>query len=523
MSQATMPRRKVVIVGGGTAGWLAACYLAKKLGTEATGGLDITLVESPDIGIIGVGEGTFPTIRQTLKVIGLDEATFLRECHATFKQGIRFDNWERADSHYFHPFDLPYRNREELDLVPYWLLQDSRTRPPFAQALTFQKYLADLKRAPKRRFEGGFEGPLNYAYHFDAVRFAALLAKHGQSLGVRHLTGTLNSVTLADDGSVAGITTAEQGELTADFYIDCTGFRSELIGKALKTPFKSVQHILFNDRAVACQIPYDAADTPIASYTISTAHEAGWTWDIGLNSRRGVGYVYSSAHSSDDRAEEILRAHVGQDITPRRLQFATGYRTQHWVKNCLCIGLSGGFLEPLESTGIVLIESAISKFTEFFPHDGPADASSKMFNDLITTRYETIIGFIKLHYCLSKRPEPYWRENADAATIPERLQDLLTRWAYRPPSRFDFIVDNESFAYFSYQYILYGMNYATDFAAARGSHAHVKQAENLFGLIRHLGEQAAAELPDHRDLIDDIYANGFTVPQASRLMTAGRS
>lgn len=523
MSQSS-PRRRVLIAGGGTAGWLAACHLAKKLGTHKTGGLDITLIESPEIGIIGVGEGTFPTIRQTLKVIGLDEATFLRECHATFKQGIRFDDWERAGTHYFHPFDLPYRNREELDLVPYWLLMDADTRPPFAQALTFQKYLADLKKAPKRRFEGGFEGPLNYAYHFDAVRFAALLSKHGQSLGVRHLTGTIDHVTLDDDGAIGSVHSPEHGELMADFYIDCTGFRSELIGKALGVPFKSVQDVLFNDRAVACQIPYDAPDTPIASYTISTAHEAGWTWDIGLNSRRGIGYVYSSAHSSDERAEEILRGYIGRDdISPRRLRFETGYRTQHWVKNCLCVGLAGGFLEPLESTGIVLIESAISKFAEFFPHDGPVDVSAKMFNDLITTRYETIISFIKLHYCLSKRPQPYWRDNADPATIPERLKDLLARWAHRPPSRFDFIVDTESFAYFSYQYILYGMNFATDFEAARSSHAHVKQADNLFKLIKHLGLQAASDLPDHRALIDDIYANGFTVPQASRLMATARS
>jgi len=288
MSQSS-PRCRVLIAGGGTAGWLAACYLAKKLGTMQADGLDITLIESPDIGIIDVGEGTFPTIRQTLKVIGLDEATFLRECHATFKQGIRFDDWERSGTHYFHPFDLPYRNREELDLVPYWLLMDANTRPPFAQALTFQNFLADLKKAPKRRFEGGLEGLIYYAYHFDAVRFAALLSKHAQSLGVRHLTGTIDHVTLGDEGAIGSVHSPEHGELTADFHIDCTGFRSELIGRALGVPFKSVQEVLFNDRAVACQIPYDVPDTPIASYTISTAHGAGWTWDIGLTSRRGIG------------------------------------------------------------------------------------------------------------------------------------------------------------------------------------------------------------------------------------------
>lgn len=514
------PRQKVLIVGGGTAGWMSAAYLARKFGTAKTGGLDITLVEAPEIGIIGVGEGTFPTIRETLATIGLDEATFLRECHGTFKQGIRFDDWETVGTHYFHPFDVPYRNQENLDLVPYWLLQDPSKRADFASAVSFQKHLADLGRAPKRPYEGGFTGPLNYAYHFDAVRFAALLSKHAQSMGVRHLTGTISGARMTEDGSIAAVVTPEHGELSADFFIDCTGFRSELIGKALGVPFKSVQDILFNDRAVACQLPYDAPDTPIPSYTISTAHEAGWTWDIGLNSRRGIGYVYSSAHSSDDRAEEILRRYVGEkEITPRRISFETGYRTQHWVKNCLCVGLSGGFLEPLESTGIVLIESAISKFAEFFPHCGPVDASAKMFNDLITTRYETIVGFIKLHYCLSKRQEAYWRDNTDPVTIPERLKDLLGRWQHRPPSRFDFILDNESFAYFSYQYILYGLNYATDFDGARKSHCNVAQAENMFGLIKNMGQRAAADLPDHRALIEQIYTYGFRPPAQDHFMS----
>ncbi len=168
-------------------------------------------------------------------------------------------------------------------------------------------------------------------------------------------------------------------------------------------PFRSFRHMLFGDRAVAVQVPYDRPDAPIPSYTISTAHEAGWTWDIGLNNRRGVGYVYSSNHSSDERAEEILRGYVGHDdYEIRRIRFEAGYRERHWVRNCLCVGLSGGFLEPLESTGIVLIESAISKFVEFFPHDGPVDVSAAMFNDLITKRYETIAGFVKLHYCLSR-------------------------------------------------------------------------------------------------------------------------
>ncbi len=510
-------RRSILIVGGGTAGWLAACLFARKLG-----GCDITLVESPDIGIIGVGEGTFPTIRTTLKAIGLDEATFLRECHATFKQGILFPDWRVRGETYFHPFDPPYYNREEIDLVPYWLLQDEARRPPFAEAVSFQKPVADARRAPKWRHDRAFEGPLNYAYHFDAVRFAALLSRHGQGLGVRHLTGTVRDVRLDDDGGIAGIDTAEHGELTADIFIDCTGFRSELIGKALKVPFKPVRSILFGDRAVAAQVPYDRPDAAIPSYTISTAHEAGWTWDIGLNSRRGIGYVYSSDHTTDDRAEEVLRAYIGPgDYAPRRIRFEAGYRERHWVKNCLCVGLAGGFLEPLESTGIVLIESAINKFVEFFPHDGPVDVSAAMFNDLITKRYETIIGFLKLHYCLTGRDEPFWRDNTDPATIPEKLKDLLARWAHRPPSRFDFIIDNESFAHFSYQYILYGMGFRTDFEAARGSFPDTQKAERLFAEMRGFGADAMRQLPDHRALIEAVYAGGF-VPPPQPLARASR-
>ncbi len=510
-------RRKVLIVGGGTAGWLTACYLANTLGTAKTGGVDIALIESPEIGIIGVGEGTFPTIRATLKAIGIDEATFLRECHATFKQGILFPDWRAKGETYFHPFDPPFYNREEVDLVPYWLLQDADKRLPFAEAVTFQKPVADARRAPKWRHDRDYDGPLNYAYHFDAVRFAGLLSRHGQAMGVRHLTGTVRDVRLSEDGGIAAIDTPEHGDLSADFFIDCTGFRSELIGKALKVPFRPVRSTLFADRAVTAQVPYARADAPLASYTVSTAHEAGWTWDIGLNSRRGIGYVYSSDHATDEQAEQTLRAYIGPgDYAVRHIRFEAGYRERHWVKNCLCVGLSGGFLEPLESTGIVLIESAINKFAEFFPYDGPVNVSAAMFNDLITTRYETIIGFLKLHYCLSQRDEPFWRDNAAAETIPERLKDLLARWAYRPPSRFDFIIDNESFAHFSYQYILYGMDFRTDFAAARASFNDSEKAERLFADLRGFGQNATRQLPDHRALIEAVHAGGFTEPKSAR-------
>ncbi|AQR72973.1 tryptophan halogenase family protein [Sphingomonas sp. LM7] len=499
-------KREILVVGGGTAGWLTAAYLARFF----EGRITVTLLESPDIGIIGVGEGAFPTIRSTLKFLGIDETRFIREASATFKQGIRFNDWLHAPSpdgtrhQYLHPFEAPFYT-EGGSLVPYWLLQDADSRPPFAAAMTIQNRVAEARRAPKRPGEGDYAGPLNYAYHFDAARLAQVIEARAVELGVRHLRGLLTGVDLAADGSIAGIRTDAHGTLEADLYIDCSGFRAELIGKALGVPFKSVKHQLFTDRALACKIPYDRPDTPIESFTIATAHEAGWTWDIGLEGARGIGCVYSSAHIGDDRAAEILRRYIGHDdYTARIIPFEPGYRERQWVGNCVAVGLSGGFLEPLESTGVVLIEAAVGMIAELFPHSGPADAPAARFNRLIAARYENIINFLKLHYCLSRRPEPFWRDNADPASIPEPLQELLRQWRHRPPSRFDFLLDLESFAFFNYQYILYGMEFPTDLSASRGDFPNVEAAEKLFARIRNFSEQATQDLPSHRALIREI-------------------
>lgn len=505
--------RRVLIVGGGTAGWLTAAYLAKFMGRSNTGAVEITLLESPEIGAIGVGEGAFPTIRNTLQFLGIDETQFIREASATFKQGIRFADWlhtpsEGRHAHYFHPFEPPFY-AEEANLVAYWLLQDPAKRPPFAQAVTIQSRVAEARRAPKRPHEGEFSGPLSYAYHFDAARLAEVLSKCAVGLGVRHLQGRLDGVELMTDGAIDHVVTEAHGPLDADLYIDCTGFRAEMIGQAMKSPFKSAKKYLFTDRAVTCKIPYDQPDLPIESYTIATAHEAGWTWDIGLNGARGIGCVYSSAHMDDDRAEQVLRDYVGTkggEITPRRIAFEAGYRETPWMKNCVAVGLSAGFLEPLEATGLVLIEAAVGMIAELFPHSGPVDAPARRFNSLMSARYDNIINFLKLHYCLSRRTEPFWRDNVDPASIPEPLLDLLEQWRHRPPARFDFILDLESFAFYNYQYILYGMDFLTDLSAGREDFANVGVADRIFAKIQKFGERATQDLPTHRDLIRQINA-----------------
>lgn len=512
------PIRRILIVGGGTAGWLTAAFLAKTLGTNAPDGVDITLVESSEIGIIGVGEGTFPSIKGTLAAIGIPEALFIRECNATFKQGIQFKHWVRTPGtpgtpghdHYFHPFSTPSQRPGGPELLPYWLLGAAGEGRAFAEAATMQKRVADASHAPKRASDADFVGPLNYAYHFDAGRFATLLCTHAKSLGVQHQLATVERVELDAQGAIAGVVTRELGTLDADLYIDCTGFRAALIGGALGSPFRNLNDTLFVDRAVAVQVPYERPDTPIPSYTISTAHEAGWSWDIGLQQRRGVGYVYSSRHTDEGRAEELLRQHIGpavEGLSPRLLKLNVGYREMQWVKNCVAVGLSGGFLEPLESSGIGLIETAAYLIGFLFPADGNTAPAAKYFNEFMKARYERIVDFVKLHYCLTQRRDTaFWRDNGDPASIPDSLQDKLAMWRCRPPHRLDFITDLEMYPPSSWQYVLHGMEYGCDITASRTAYPRMADAQREFTVIARLAEHALTDLPPHRQLVEQLCA-----------------
>lgn len=507
-----MQRKTIVVVGGGTAGWLTAAFLSRILATQIQGGVQITLIESEQIGIVGVGEGTFPTIRNTLMAIGIDEARFMRAAHATFKQGVRFTDWvdppqNGAHSAYFHPFSAPLPMPGGAELLPYWLLGCAPSDRSFAAATGVQEQIVDSRRAPKRPTDPDYQGALTYAYHFDAARLANLLRDVAKELGVKHLLGNVNQVEMTDSGDIAAVLSPEHGRLTADLFIDCSGFRAELIGKALGVPFKSVKHHLFTDRAVTVQVPYERPDAPIESCTVATAHEAGWSWEIGLETRRGIGYTYSSAHTDDDRAEQVLRAYAGpmaEGVSARTLKFETGYRERQWVGNCVAVGLSGGFFEPLESTGIMLIEVAAHLISDLFPWDGAMQPAARLFNHLMANRYERIVDFLKLHYCLSRRPERFWQDNADPASIPESLREKLEMWRFRSPSRFDFIGDYETFLPISYQAVLYGMGFKTDLAAASASYRAKKTATARFGEIAAMVPRAMAELPFHRDLITRI-------------------
>lgn len=506
--------QNILVVGGGAAGWLVACYLAKHLNAAAPGSIRVDLVESPGIGLLGVGEATFPSIRGTLSAIGLDEGQLLVGANATFKQGIRYNHWVRppgseGPASFFHPFSLPSQRAGSPELLPYWLLGGAPHGMQLADAVTMQSRLVAEGRGPKRASDPDYQGPMNYAYHFDAARVAAVLAEHGQKLGVKRHEATVERVELDSRGAIARLVTQELGELKADLYVDCTGLRSRLIGGAMQSPFRSRTDVLFVDRAVAMQVPYPRPDTPIACYTIATAQEAGWTWDIGLQQRRGVGYVYSSRHSDATRAEEVIRRHLGaaaDGLEPLHIKFETGYRPEHWRANCVGIGLAGGFVEPLESTGIALVELGTYLLTHLLPTDlDQMERAAKHFNAMMCARYERVLDFIKMHYCLTQRRDTaFWIDNTDAASIPETLRDRLAVWRHRPPHRLDFVTDLEMFMPSSWQYVLYGMEFKTDLASMRSSYPRMDEARREFEAIQQVSQHAVRDLPAHRTLVEQM-------------------
>jgi hypothetical protein len=502
------PIGKVVIVGGGTAGWLAACTIAAR----AEAPLSVTLIESPDVPTIGVGEGTWPTMRRTLERIGISESDFLLACDASFKQGSRFDGWltGAADDHYYHPFTLPAAG-DPRDLVAAWR-KDGADRP-FAEAVCAQPDVCARDLAPRQRAMPDYAGALNYAYHLDAVKLAGLLSAHGRErLGVHHVRDHVVAVETAEDGDIAAVRTRDTGTIAGDLFIDCSGVAALLIGGTYGVDFIDRSGELFNDRALAVQVPV-AAGSAIASQTNATAHAAGWIWDIGLPTRRGIGCVYSSRHASDDQATATLQAYLRRampglaEIPPfRSLSFTSGHRSRFWERNCLAIGLSAGFLEPLEASAIVMIELSLNALLDNFPVTRDVmDVHAGRFNDLFRYRWDRIVDFLKLHYVLSRRDEPYWRDHRDAASIPARLADLLRVWRYQPPSIADLPAMDEIFPAASYQYVLYGMGFAPPAARA----IRLDGAAPPLGQIGQRVRSLAASLPTNRVYLDALRATAL--------------
>jgi len=503
--------RTIAIVGGGTAGWLSAAIIAahhkSKSGDSNAPGINITLIESSDIPTVGVGEGTWPTMKNTLRDIGIKESDLFANCHAVFKQGGKFVDWVHGNGDfYYHPFTVPL-GYGRIDLAPY--VSDIEK---YAVEANFQHHICEAGLAPRTISEAEYSGQCNYAYHIDAGEFAELLKNHCKNnLNVTHVVDTVNQVTLANDGSIKSISLDKHADVEADLYVDCTGFAALLLGGKLNVPFIKMDEVLFNDSALAMHVPYDRKDSPIASHTIATAQNAGWIWDIGLTHRRGVGHVYSSKYLSDDEAEANLRTYVGKaskGLTARKISFQSGHRERFWEKNCVAVGMAAGFVEPLEATAIMLVEISARYIADNLPPTKAVMPTvAKRFNQQMRYRWSRIIDFLKLHYMLTKRPEPYWQAHTNPKNIPESLQEDLAIWSYRGPTSGDFESAIELFPAASYQYVIYGMGFKPDFAKQAHLYQEKQQAEMIIQRNQKITEQMLQTLPMHREYIEKWLAS----------------
>lgn len=515
------PLKNIAIIGGGTAGWLTAGIIAAEHSTSCESGINIILVESDSIPPIGVGEGTWPTMRSTLKKMGISETEFLIKCDASFKQGTKFLNWQKNSEDnqthsYYHPFTLPH-GFNHTNLATHW--NKIRDKVDFAKAVGVQSYLGEHDIAPKQISTPEYDFNVNYGYHLDAGKFSQFLREHCvNNLGVKHYVDHVLSINSTSCGDIASITTRNNGNVSADLFIDCSGAKSLLLAEHYKIKLVHQNHILFNDCALAVHVPYPNKDSPINSFTHSNAQNAGWVWDIGLPSRRGVGYTYSSSHTNDENAEQTLRDYLqpimgtkkSKSVELRKIGFTPGYREKFWHKNCVAVGLSAGFIEPLEATAISLVELSAKMISEQLPINRKVmDIVAKRFNSVFTNRWQNIIEFLKLHYVLSKRTDSqYWLDHAHESSFTNTLSEQLLFWESQAPYNYDPTDAGKMFPPASVQYILYGMGFVTNNRQTQRSDLS-KNADRLFAENARNVRRLLSSLPTNRVLIDKIHQYGL--------------
>jgi tryptophan halogenase len=487
------PVRNILIVGGGTAGWMAAAALNKTLGPNAR----VQLVESEEIGIVGVGEATVPPIRNFNAMIELDEAEFMRETKATLKVAIVFQDWGRLDVRYVHPFGTYGPGPTLGDFHLTWLALQAR-----GQAGPLSDYSICARAA-----DGGKVGrqdpdprsPLNSlytAYHFDAGLYAKYLRRVCEARGVERVEGKVVEVVQRPaDGFVDAIRLEDGRELKADLFIDCTGFRGLLIEGALKAGYEDWSHWLPVNRAMA--VPC-ASVGPLTPYTLSTAREAGWQWRIALQHRTGNGYVYCSDYIDDDRARETLLANLdGEPLAePRPLRFVTGRRKTYWDRNVVALGLSSGFIEPLESTSIHLVQSGIFRLLQHFPDMDFSPVNTATYNRRLGVEVEQVRDFVILHYHATRRDDtPFWRDVA-AMPVPDSLSERVE--AFRDRGLLYQVGADEYFSQGSWLSVMYGQGVTprsiNPLYAFQDADRQAERLRRIAGLIG----KAADALPEHQ-------------------------
>ena len=482
--------RRVVVAGGGTAGWLAAAALSHQL----RGIVDVTLVESEQIGTVGVGESTIPTIRAFHRFLAIDEQEFMRATAATFKLGISFENWLRPGQRYFHPFGITGQSTWVCEFHHFWL--HSLTRGIRSE---LGEYCLERQAAEADKFAISSQPEINYAYHLDAGVYAKFLRRFSEAHGAQRIEGKIQQVRQNPETGFVEALVLESGQtIEGDLFVDCTGFRGLLIEQTLHTGYEDWSKWLPCDSAVAVQTE---STGPAVPYTRAIAHEAGWRWRIPLQHRVGNGLVYCSRHMSDEQAvEKLLREIEGKPISqPRVIKFRAGRRLQVWNRNVVALGLSSGFVEPLESTSIHLITTGVVRLIRLFPFHGVTQSFIDRYNNIARAELENIRDFIVLHYHATERDDSaFWRE-CRTMQIPESLSHRIRMFRERAHAWQD---DSELFKLDSWTHVMLGQG-------IRPEHYHYmvramsdRDLERFLGVLRASISRAVEQMPKHQDFLD---------------------
>ena len=515
--------KRVVIVGGGTAGWMTASHLKKALP-----GLDITVIESSNIKSVGVGEATFSTIKLFFDFLGLDESEWMPSCNASYKLAIKFVDWRAASGHFFHPFQR-YEIVDGFNMGEWWL-KLKRDEEPFDYACFLVPALCDAQRSPRfldgrvfdekvqDYFAVDLQGKKNilaehrvqypYAYHFDASLVAEFLKGYAARRGVRQVVDDVDEVVLREDGSIHHLRTREHGILEGDLYVDCTGFRGLLINQTLGEPFISFSESLLCDSAIAMQVPRDIEVHGINPYTTATALSSGWVWNIPLYGRMGTGYVYSRQFQSREDAEAEFRRHLGpaaEAVKASHIAMRIGRCRSSWVKNCVAIGLASGFVEPLESTGIFFIQHGIEELVNHFPGDVVDDETVRSYNRAVSDCIDGVRDFLILHYRASDRADTdFWRATK-GVTVPAELGERLELWQKRLPNPRNINPRFHGFEAYSYSVMLLGLNYRpASSLPALDYHVDQEKAAAAFRLLREKTQRLVSTLPSQLEYLTHV-------------------
>lgn len=478
-------KRRIVVAGGGTAGWMAAAALARTMGDS----IALTLVESEAIGTIGVGESTIPPLVVYNRLLGLDESEFMRETQATFKLGIQFENWKDEGQSYFHSFGLTGRDHWTAGFQHFWMHGLTK-----GHEHSFDDYCLELKAAHAGRFSHLPDNRMNYAYHLDSGLYAAFLRRLAEADGARRVEGKIAQVQLhPETGNIAALQLDSGERIEGDLFLDCTGFRALLIEGALHVGFDDWTHYLPCDSAIAVQT---ASVRPPVPYTRAIAHDAGWQWRIPLQHRQGNGIVYCSRYLDRDAAMDRLFSTIeGERLTePNIIRFTTGARRKQWHRNCIAVGLSGGFLEPLEATSIHLIQRAILRLIRMLPMGDVSERDVAEFNEQQQTDMLQVRDFLILHYkATERRDSPFWRQCADME-IPDSLTQKME--LFRETGRV-FRKNEELFAENSWVQVMMGQGIMPQAYHPIVTKLSDQELDHLLGGLRDSITKTVASLPEH--------------------------